>query len=46
MKVTLQDSSPPAAVRKRFFTASFAACGCKARSKMNMWAAEGGQASK
>jgi len=31
--VTAQDSSPPSVVRKSFFAAGFAACGCKARSK-------------
>src|SRR6266478_1401454 len=38
--VTAQDSSPPSVVRKRFFAAGLAACGCQARSKKTRAAVE------
>jgi len=32
-KVTIEDSSPPSVVRKRFFAVGMAAAGCHAHSK-------------
>src|SRR2546425_1955536 len=39
--VTLQDSSPPSVVRRRFFVAGMAAAGCHARNKSRREPPEG-----